>query len=90
MSNRLYKVMMRCGHSANAMKQVTADDEIPCCSICNCDEIDENKPDLTNRKAKCSYGCESSITNSDFRLPFFKYRPNCKYDEYYCGCYGWD
>lgn len=88
MSNRLYKVMMRCGHSANAMKQVAVDDEIPCCAICNCDEIDENKPDLTNRKTQCSY-C-NKIVKSDFRLPFFEYRPNCEFDSYYCGCRGWN
>ena len=88
MSDRLYKVMMRCGHSANAMKQVAVDDEIPCCAICDCDEIDENKPDLTNRKAQCPY-C-SKIVNSEFSLPFFEYRPKHAYDEYYCGYYGWD
>ncbi len=88
MDDRLYKVLMKCGHSANAMKQVAVDDAIPCCVICDCDEIDWNAPSLEDRKAKCIY-C-NNMEDSKYSLPFFKHKPNDKYDEYYCGCYGWD
>lgn len=29
-------------------------------------------------------------TDSDYTLPFFEYAPLKKYDEFYCGCAGWD
>ena len=51
------KPMMKCGHAANA---VNTKDGTPVCVICtgftsNAFEIDKNSPDLTNRKARCSY-----------------------------------
>lgn len=79
------KPLMTCGHVANAVDAATHE---PCCVICNCHEIMQDKPDLTNRVAKCST-C-GHITKSDFSLPFFEYRPNLQTDTYYCGCYGWD
>jgi len=27
---------------------------------------------------------------SSLKLPFFKHKPDSDYDEYYCGCWGWD
>ena len=30
------------------------------------------------------------ITDSDSNLPFFNHKPNSEYDDYYCGCGGWD
>ena len=90
MDNRLYKVIMRCGHSANSTKQIAVDDEIPYCVICDCDEIvgEVDNFTLQGRKAKCSY-CDK-IVDSDFGLPFFENRPTKEYDSYYCGCEGWD
>lgn len=79
------KQLMACGHVANAEDAAT---HKPCCVICNCHKIAQNKPDLRNRVAKCST-C-GHITKSDFSLPFFEYRPDFKTDTYYCGCYGWD
>jgi hypothetical protein len=43
----------------------------------------------TARKAKCCYSC-GALSESNPKLPFFKAKPECDYDEYYCGCYGWD
>lgn len=83
------KILMKCGHIANA---VTTDGK-PCCAICYGITQDavipaEKQPDLTHRKAKCAY-C-GRITESREDLPFFSYRPGHEYDSYYCGCGGWD
>ena len=44
--------------------------------------------DLTGRHAKCTYcGRIAPSTNS---LAFFCHHPKNDYDEYYCGCRGWD
>ena len=80
--------MMRCGHSANSMKQIAVDDEIPCCTICDCDEPSFVQPDPTGRKAKCIY-CNNTV-DSKLGLAFYRYIPNRQYDSYYCGCEGWD
>lgn len=89
MSNRLYKVIMKCGHSANATtrKEVNGE-EIPCCVMCGCTTIDDKQMDLTNRKAKCFY-CDNT-TKSELGLAFFAHCPNKAFDNYYCGCEGWD
>lgn len=79
----MYNVLMKCGHTANAESNGK-----PCCVICNCFEIEENKPDLTGRKAIC-HDCGKK-RDSSYDLPFFEYKPNEPYDEYYCGCMGWD
>ncbi len=77
------KVLMKCGHSANA----ETFDGKPCCAICNCKEIAEKKS-LAGRKAKCSYCGE--IVDSNYNLPFFELREDKQYDGFYCGCRGWD
>ena len=78
--------LMKCGHTANAIFK-----DRPCCIICapnkNAFEINKDKNSLKGRKSKCIY-CEKT-KNSSWNLPFFKYLPNERYDEYYCGCYGW-
>ena len=93
-------ILMKCGHTANAV-QKTENGDIPACVICNCSDIAESKPDLTGRKAKCSYfgktftyggqkvTCHGEA-DSKYNLPFFEYKPQGKFDEYYCGCWGWD
>ena len=90
MDDRLYKVIMRCGHSANSTKQIAVDDEIPYCVICDCDEVymDIESFASQGRKAKCFY-CDK-IEDSRPTLAFYKLRPDKPYDEYYCGCEGWD
>ena len=75
---------MKCGHIAQGYNQKGE----PICIICDCSEIDNEKPDLTGRMAYCTE-C-SSCTQSDWNLAFFKYNENLGYDEYYCGCHGWD
>ena len=44
--------------------------------------------DLTGRHAKCTY-C-GRIEPSTNALAFFQHHPKNDYDEYYCGCRGWD
>ena len=46
--------------------------------------------DDAKRKSKCTYGCKDTIVESKESLPFFKEQKDKEYDEYYCGCYGWD
>ena len=82
------EVMMKCGHAANATHNGK-----PVCAICfgltpDAEIVADTAPDLTGRKARCGY-C-GKLTDSKTSLPFFEYRPNCKYDGYYCGCRGWD
>lgn len=80
-------ILMKCGHSANAKQVLKDGTRIPCCAICTCSEIAENKPDLSGRKARCSCRRE---TDSKYSLPFFEHKPGNLYDVYYCGCQGWD
>lgn len=75
--------LLKCGHEPNATSNGK-----PCCAICNCFEFAENEPDLTGRWARCS-DC-GRIEPSRLNLFFFVYKPNCKYDSFYCGCKGWD
>lgn len=77
------KLLMKCGHTANAETSTGQ----PCCIICGCTEI-MPKPDLTGRKARCSF-CGKEV-DSNYNLPFFEYRKDKDYDSYYCGCGGWD
>lgn len=80
---------MKCGHTANAVDQFGN----PVCVICHgitreALEVADELPNLEGRTAKCDYCNNTSPSNFD--LPFFEYRPNDKYDHYYCGCFGWD
>lgn len=63
------KFMMKCGHVANG----ETSDGKPCCVICQCFDIADEQPILRNRKAKCS--CCGKETKSNFKLPFFEFRP---------------
>jgi hypothetical protein len=81
------KIMMKCGHAANATHK-----DQPCCAICigineGWNEIADD-PDLTDRHAKCSI-C-GQVKHSIENLAFFEYRPNEEFDLFYCGCRGWD
>lgn len=45
-------ILMKCGHTSNAVNSKT---QKPVCIICMCEEVAEVKPDLTGRKARCCY-----------------------------------
>ncbi|WP_407310580.1 hypothetical protein [Desulfosporosinus sp. SB140] len=98
-------VLMKCGHTANAVKKTDSGD-IPVCLICagitpDAEIIVEQKPDLAGRKSRCTYfgrtfkhngrtvTCNSEV-DSKFSLAFFEHKPKSKYDEHYCGCWGWN
>jgi len=42
---------------------------------------------MTQRNGR---NCCGSIVESDMTLPFFSSHPDKEYDEFYCGCFGWD
>lgn len=81
------KVMMKCGHSANATTKID-DKNAPACAICGCIEVLEIPIDLTGRKAKCTY-CNGEV-DSRLNLAFFEYCSDKPFDRYYCGCMGWN
>lgn len=91
MTDRPTPPMMKCGHSANSKGHPAGKTEfVDSCAICSCFEVDENPPDLTGRFAACSYrNCQSKQPSSPL-LAFFKFTPDSEYDEFYCGCRGWD
>lgn len=84
--------LMKCGHIANAHDPYGN----PVCSSCagineGADEIEKEcfgNMGLKGRFAKCVYG--DSKTESKWELAGFKYCPYQEFDEYYCGCYGWN
>ena len=82
--------MMKCGHAANSICEGK-----PSCVICHgivsgWNEIDESPPDLTDRIAKCGYrDCQKQVPSSP-DLAFFEHKPEEEYDNYYCGCKGWN
>ena len=93
--------LMKCGHVANAKLHPSGK---PVCVICGGITQDAETivrecagtDGLESRKAKCSYRspkrgytCQG-VVQSNWELPFFKHQPNQPFDEYYCGCWGWD
>ena len=87
------KLMMKCGHAANAVGK----DNKPCCVICagiiaGAYEVDDSPPSLIGRKAICAYSATKrhGEVDSSPNLAFFEYRPERQEDIYYCGCRGWD
>lgn len=77
-------ILMKCGHITTTVDK----NGKPYCLICDCREVANKLPDLTGRKAKCVH-CKK-IVDSDYRLPFFHNNDNGEFDEFYCGCGGWD
>ena len=88
-------ILMKCGHTANSTIIDDAGNKLPACVICCCTEVDNNRPSLEGRKARC---CDcGKLVDSDWKLPFFKYKgtwykvfKKVNEDEFYCGCNGWD
>lgn len=92
MSDGKIKYLMSCGHIAQSMDSSGN----PTCIICfpNPKSIIVKRKlinmtdGLEGRKAKCAW-CNKK-TDSRWDLAFFEYKPDKEYDEYYCGCGGWD
>ena len=93
MSDGKIKYLMACGHVAQAVDGKT---DKPGCIFCFPNPKSmivkrtiENMTDgLEGRKARCTW-CNKK-TDSRWDLAFFEYKPDKEYDEYYCGCGGWD
>jgi hypothetical protein len=75
-------IWMKCNCVADATRNGK-----PCCAIHSTIE-QMPAPDLSKREAKCSYG--HKIVPSKGELAFFRHHPDKEYDEYYCGCWGWE
>lgn len=42
----------------------------------------------SDKKSKC---CQcGQLSYSDKELPYYREKPDLEYNEYYCGCRGWD
>lgn len=99
------KIMMACGHAANSVHHLDDGTVEPACFICSCFTLGF-EPDLTDRVARCGYYGRNTHKNecpictyggicrcerpSSTDLAFFGYHPDKPYDEFYCGCWGWD
>ena len=82
--------LMKCGHAANGKDHQTGK---PVCVIClgihpGAEVIETNQPDFNGRKAQCFYCKQTRLSSLD--LPFLMQHPEREFDEYYCGCKGWD
>ena len=82
--------MMKCGCAAVG-KHMNEHDSLasghPTCITHSCCEV-VDAPDLAGRVAKCAE-CPKT-TPSDMTLAFFAHKPTAGYDNFYCGCHGWD
>lgn len=76
--------LMECGHLGYGKTM----DNKPYCIMCDCDKVSDKVANLEGRIAKCSW-CDNK-KESSYKLPFFQYKPSKEYDEYYCGCGGWE
>lgn len=95
---------MQCGHTANATMGNQPCCAICITAGTSSKALEAvtrmmTKPSLEGRKARCSYGMQNgqclrnrkfTEIDSTYDLAFFKYKPEADYDEYYCGCFGWD
>jgi hypothetical protein len=82
------KFIMACGHAPSG-----ADKEgCPICAICvgitAKAELRQTVSIPISRQAKCSH-CGSYAPSVE-NLAFYQYKPNEEYDEFYCGCAGWN
>lgn len=96
------KPMMACGHRSNASGSKVVDgvrvEFKHTCAICDCFDVADSSPDLTGRKARCSYYgksvrgriCTGEADSTKPGIAFFEHRPTETYDRFYCGCFGWD
>jgi hypothetical protein len=96
-------VLMKCGHSTHAVTSsgepvcvicvgMTPDARIPATES-------ESKALTDGRMMRCSYQrgrdgkpCAARTTPvpSNPRAAFFASKPSQEFDEFYCGCWGWD
>lgn len=98
--------ILKCGCNAMAQHNNAHDGleaGHPTCIVHSCCEIAQD-PDLTGRRMRCAYygnttyknecrsckGVCSHESESSLNTPFFQYKPEQDFDEFYCGCRSWD
>lgn len=74
---------MKCGCSGSATISVGFT-EVPCCLIHGCSDKMDPQPDLDGRVATCSICAKFKKSSAD--LPFFRYRSDQVFDQFYCFC----
>ncbi len=89
------KIIMKCGcvnDSHMSYPKEPQKEPKACCSLHGTTEPAQTQPNLDKRIARCAYfaGKCGHSEPSSIDLAFFKYCEGKEYDEYYCGCYGWD
>lgn len=78
-------MIMSCNCAANALRSGTGK---ACCLVHGTEDLRQVQPDLTGREARCGY-CKR-VEPSRVGLAFFRYKELFEFDEYYCGCRGFD
>lgn len=87
--------MMKCGCRANSYHRKPDGTEEPACVVHAPDPAAYTpipEPDLSQRRARCAYyktTCGQERPSTD-HLAFFVHKPDQPFDEFYCGCHGWD
>ena len=99
------KPLMKCGHVANGADKNDQPVCVMCIGLnTGADVVDDRQLNLDGREARCryarvgKYGCATGELRGDrhgyrpssLSLPFFGSCPDKEFDEYYCGCWGWD
>ncbi len=63
-------------------------------AYCTYDRAKRGKcPDQSARKGsvRCEFGCGTGEgAPSKATMPFFRHQPDQPFDQFYCGCWGWD
>lgn len=87
--------MMKCGCRAQGYRVLDGGKEVPACvvhaGLTPDAYIEVPEPDLATRRARCAYfrTCGQEKPSAD-NLAFFVHQPDKPFDEFYCGCHGWD
>lgn len=82
------EVFLKCGCTANAQLRKQDGTFVPSCIFHNCTEAIE-APSLEGRMMKCGSPC-GKTKPSNLKAAFFQHRPDKEFDQFYCGCRGWD
>jgi hypothetical protein len=65
------ELLLKCGHTANAIETLPDGTQKPSCVICLCNEPADDVPGLEGRKARCAF-CGKEV-DSSYKLAFFEY-----------------
>lgn len=87
--------MMACGCRANSYHRKPDGTEEPACvvhaGLHPGAYTPVPEPDLSKRRARCAYYKQCGQERASTEHPaFFVHKPAEPFDEFYCGCHGWD